>query len=49
MLVGWMNWEVGIDIYTVCIKQITNEKLPYSSGKSSGCSHGGSLGVAPGR
>ena len=25
---GGMNWEIGIDIYTlICIKQITNKKL----------------------
>ena len=22
---GGMDWEIGIDIYTLCIKQITNE------------------------
>ena len=28
--VGGMNWEVGIDIYTlICIKQITNKNLLY--------------------
>ena len=27
---GVMNWENGIDIYTlICIKQITNKNLPY--------------------
>ena len=27
---GVMNWEIGIDIYTIiCIKQITNENLLY--------------------
>ena len=27
---GVMNWEIGIDIYTlVCIKQIANKNLPY--------------------
>ena len=27
---GGMNWEVGVDIYTLtCIKQITNKKLLY--------------------
>ena len=31
-----MNWEIGIDIYTLlCIKQITNENRLYSTGKSS--------------
>ena len=30
-----MNWETGIDIYTLlCIKQIINKELPYSKGKS---------------
>ena len=30
-----MNWEIGIDIYTlICIKQITNENLLYSTGNS---------------
>ena len=30
-----MNWEVGIDIYTLlCIKYITNENLLYCSGNS---------------
>ena len=29
------NWEVGTDIYTLlCIKQITNKNLLYSTGKS---------------
>ena len=33
--VGGMNWEIGIDIYTlICIKQIPNEKLLYSTGNS---------------
>ena len=28
---GGMNWETGIDIYTLlCIKEITNENLLYS-------------------
>ena len=37
---GWgdgMNWEIGIDIYTLlilCIKYITNENLLYSTGNS---------------
>ena len=38
---GGMNWEIGIDIYTLsilCIKQITNENLLYSSGNSTQCS-----------
>ena len=36
---GGMNWEIGIDIYTLlCIKQITNESLLYSTGNSTQCS-----------
>ena len=28
---GVMNWEIGIDIYTlICIKQITNKNLLYT-------------------
>ena len=31
---GGMNWEIGIDIYTlICIKQITNENLLYKKNK----------------
>ena len=33
---GW-NWEIGIDLYTLlilCIKQITNENLLYSTENS---------------
>ena len=27
---GGMNWEIGIDIYTlICIKRITNKNLLY--------------------
>ena len=27
---GVMNWEIGIDMYTlICIKRITNKKLLY--------------------
>ena len=27
---GVMNWEIGIDTYTlICIKWITNKNLPY--------------------
>ena len=27
---GGMNWEIGIDMYTlICIKQITNKNLLY--------------------
>ena len=30
-----MNWEIGIDIYTlICIKQITNKNLLYSTENS---------------
>ena len=30
-----MNWEIGIDIYTLtCIKQITNNSLLYKKKKS---------------
>ena len=36
---GGMNWKIGIDIYTLlCIKQITNENLLYSTGNSTQCS-----------
>ena len=32
---GEINWEIGIDIYTVLyIKQITNKDLLYSTGNS---------------
>ena len=28
-----LNWEIGIDIYTpLCIKEITNENLMFSTG-----------------
>ena len=36
-----MNWEIGIDIYTLLtlyIKEITNENLLYSTGNSTQCS-----------
>ena len=36
-----MNWEIGIDIYKLlilCIKQITNENVLYSTGNSTQCS-----------
>ena len=30
---GGTNWEIGIDIYTLlCIKQVTNENLLFSTG-----------------
>ena len=36
---GAMNWEIGIDIHTLlCIKQIINENLLYSTGNSTQCS-----------
>ena len=32
---GGINWEIGIDIYTLLyIKQITNKNLLYSTGNS---------------
>ena len=35
---NWMNWEIGIDIYTLqCIKYITNENLLYITGNSVLC------------
>ena len=31
---GGMNWEIGIDIYTlICIKQITDKNLLYKNNK----------------
>ena len=36
---GGMNWETGIDIYTLlCIKYITKENPLYSTGNSTQCS-----------
>ena len=36
---GGMSWELGIGIYTLlCIKQIANENLLYSTGNSTQCS-----------
>ena len=35
---GEMNWEIGTDIYTLCIKQISNENPLYSTGNSTQCS-----------
>ena len=26
---GGMNWEIGIDMYTLCIKWMTNKNLLY--------------------
>ena len=32
---GGINWEIGIDVYTLLyIKQLTNKDLPYSTGNS---------------
>ena len=32
---GWINWEIGTDIYTpLYIKQITNKDLLYNTGIS---------------
>ena len=34
-----MNWEIGLDIYTLLyIKEITSENLLYSTGNSTRCS-----------
>ena len=42
---GGMNWESGIDIYTlICIKYITDENLTYSTGNSTQCSVVTSMG-----
>ena len=38
---GGMNWEIGIDVYTLlilCVKQVTNENLLDSTGGSTQCS-----------
>jgi len=36
---GGMNWEIGIDIYTLpYVKQIANGKLLQSTGSSAWCS-----------
>ena len=36
---GGMNWEIGIDIYTLpCVKQIASGNLLYSTGSSAWCS-----------
>ena len=36
---GEMSWEIGVDIYTLlCIKQLTNENLPCSTGNPTQCS-----------
>ena len=37
---GGINWETGIDTFTlliICIEYITNENLRYSSGNSASC------------
>ena len=42
---GRMNWEIGINIYTlICIKYITDENLIYSTGNSTQCSMVASMG-----
>ena len=46
ILVGWMNWEAGTDIYTVCIKQITNRSYRIVQG-SLGGAHTGAPQVWP--
>ena len=38
---GRLNWEIGLDVYTLvilCVKQITNENLQYSTGNPAQCS-----------
>ena len=38
---GGMNWETGIDLYTLlilCVRQVTNKNLPYSIRSSTQCS-----------
>ena len=46
---GGMNWEIGVDIYTLlCIEWITNGSLLYSSGDSTQCSLVTSVGRRPG-
>ena len=36
---GGMNWELGIDIYSLLqIKSITNENLLYGAGNATQCS-----------
>ena len=38
---GRMTWETGLDVYTLvilCVKQIINENLQYSTGNSTQCS-----------
>ena len=43
-----MNWEIGIDIYTsVCIKQIIDENLLFSTGNSTQWSMGTQKGRKP--
>ena len=40
-----MNWETGIDIYTLpCIKEIADKNLLYSTGNSTQCSVVTSMG-----
>ena len=36
---GVMNWEIGIDMYTLaCVKQIASGNMLYSTGSSARCS-----------
>ena len=43
---GGINWEIGIDIYTLLyIKQITNKNVLYSTGNSFQCSVMTSMGM----
>ena len=36
---GGMNWEIGIDTYTLlCMEEITSESLLYSAGNFTRCS-----------
>ena len=36
---GWMNWKIGVDIYTLpCVKEIASGNLQYSPGSSAQCS-----------
>ena len=40
-----MNWEIGIDIYTLpCVKHIVNWNMIYSAGSSAWCSVVTSMG-----
>ena len=36
---GGINWEIGIDIYTLsCVKQLASGNMLYSTGSSARCS-----------